>query len=52
MKKTYMQPQVAVVKIAQVLPIANSLKLDSTKTLDEESDFLTKEEEEWELWDE
>jgi len=52
MKKTYMQPQMAVVKISQVLPIANSMKLYSTDTLDEEGDFLTKEEEDWELWDE
>ncbi len=52
MKKSYMQPQVTVVKIAQVSPIANSMKLYSTDTLDEEGDFLTKEEEDWELWDE
>ena len=47
-----MQPQVTVVKIAQVSPIANSMKFYSSETLDKDEDFLTKEEEDWELWDE
>lgn len=47
MKKTYINPQMLVVRIAPTTVVALSIVVDATKT---GSSALTKEENNWDIW--
>ncbi|MBR1682659.1 MAG: hypothetical protein IJ700_04820 [Bacteroidaceae bacterium] len=53
MKKTYMQPQVAVVKTTPATIIATSTPLDSSDAnkLNDPNDILTKDQQDWNIWE-
>ena len=51
MKKTYMQPQVAVDQLETEMLIAESLQFDSSKKVTGNDDIGTKEQNDWNFWD-
>ena len=50
MKRNYIAPCTAVYQIETSKLIAESLKLDNSKTLDTSGEILTKESESWDIW--
>ena len=51
MKKTYMQPQVAVDQLETEMLIAESLQFDSSKKVTGNDDIGTKNEGSWNIWE-